>query len=94
MSWVANQTDDVKKFSVCYWFFTFCRSDINSPVGCCCEALFPMEEPCMGQRPPPCSVRTKRLVDFGLQSIRGCVAKHHCGGTIGWCLWVIVSFCP
>jgi hypothetical protein len=43
-----------------------------------------MEEPCMEQRPTsPSSVWAKRFVDFGLQFIRGCVAKHQLGGTVG-----------
>ena len=59
-------------------------SDTNSPVEYCCDSLRPMESLCTEQRPASsCRVWAGEYVDFGLQSLRGCVARHWLGGTIG-----------
>jgi hypothetical protein len=54
-----------------------------------------MEELCIGQRPaPPCGVWAKRFVDFGLQLVRRCVARHQLGGIVGRCPPSLVSDVP
>ena len=83
MSAVVKQTDDVNKYSVSATRL-YSMSGINSFLERCCAPLCSVEEPCIGQRPAyPCSVWAKQLVDFGLQSIRGCVAGHQLGGIVG-----------
>jgi hypothetical protein len=92
MASVVNRTDDVNKYSVCTGSLYVMSSDINSPIECCCEALCSMEEPCIEQWPAsPCSVWANEFVDFGLQSICGCVARHRLGGIVGWCSRILVS---
>jgi len=83
MSAVVKKTDDANKYAVSATRLGS-MSDINSFVECCSAPLCPMEEPRIGQRPAyPCSVRAKQLMDFGLQSIRGCVARDQLGGIVG-----------
>ena len=89
MASVVKKIEDVNKYTVCTGSLYFMSSDKNSPVECCCESLRPMEESCIEQRPAsPCSVRADEFVDFGLQSICGCVARHWLGGIFGRCTWI------
>jgi len=87
---IAGKSDDVNKYSVSGT--RLCSmSDINWFVECCCAPLCPMEELCIGRRSAyPCSVWAKQFMDFGLQSIRGCVARYHLGGIVGWCPRMLV----
>ena len=76
MSSVVKQTKDTNKYSVCFGPL-FAVQYIYLPVECSCETLRTMEERWIGRRPAsPCSVWAGGLVDFGVQSIRGCVVGH------------------
>ena len=92
MASVVNRADDVNKYAVCAGSLYVVSNHINSPVGCCCKSLLPMEGLCIGHRPAsPCSVWANEFMDFGLQSICGCVARYRVGGTAGWFSRILVS---
>ena len=77
MASAINRTDDVNKYTVRTGSLYVMSGDINRPVECCCKSLRSMEESCIERRPAsPCSLWANEFVDFGLQSIRGCVARH------------------
>ena len=77
MASVVNRTDDVNKYAVCTGSLGIMSSHINSHVECCWESVRSVEEPCIEQRQAsPCCVWANGFVDFGLQSIRRCVARH------------------